>query len=494
MRNNEDFVRFMRGVLLFLNEKESKNMKKKNYKEMAKQILEQIGKKENILNCMHCITRLRLTVRDKSLVNEEIVRNIPGVIGTQWSGEQFQVVIGQDVNTLYEVICEEINIPQEKMIDELLDKEMVRKRFSFKNVVDAMLSAINGCIVPILPVFMLGGYLKLIVAVVGPSMLGLLPETNDFIRIITMAGDACYAFLPVFVAYSSAKQFKTNVPIALMLSCLMMSPELMKIVTAEEAFTVYGIPMKLVDYTYSFLPVLLNVWVLSKVEAFFKKRLPGIFKEIFSTICTMLVMLPIALCILGPIGEIGGEMINGLISWLYGVAGPFATALVAALMPFLVVTGMHHALLAVAYAQFAMNGVDSMILAATWLMDYQVLPICFAQLIKSKKSEDKVRAVECIVAEGIAGIGEPTLFGILLKSKKNMLYTFLGGLAGGLYLGITNTKFYVMAPVGFWGVLGYAGGSTANFINACVACVIAFVIPFALALIFGMEDKKVNVN
>ena len=200
----------------------------------------------------------------------------------------------------------------------------------------------------------------------------------------------------------------------------------------------------------------------------------------------MLVMLPLSLVFLGPLGNIIGAGLANSILWLQNIFGPLATAIVGALFPLLIVTGMHHALNSAAMVEYVKKGYDSCIWAGSYIMDFKFLALCFASLIKSKKKENKTLAMSCIATEGIGGISEPTIFGIMLKSRKNILYVMAGGFFGGFYIGLMNVNVYVFAPSGFLSVFAYSGGSTANFVNGIIACIIAFVVPFTLALLFGL--------
>lgn len=460
----------------------------KNYQAMAKQIIAAIGTKDNIITFTHCFTRLRFTLKDHGLVDEAKLKQIDGVLGMQWVGEQLQIIIGQEVEALYQTICDQESLTTAPI--EETNKEESPKKITPSSLISELVATITACITPIFMILTIGGLIKLLVALLGPATFGLLPEDHDLIILLTMLGDACFRFFPIFLAYTAAKRFNASIPLALLLACVMLHPTLEKIVATNTPFTVYGIPMIATTYTNTFLPTLLVTWVLAKVEAFFKKIFPSVISDLLYPLCTILVMLPLALCILGPIANILGNTICAFIMWLQDVMGPLATSLVGGFFPLLIVTGMHHALNSAAFVEYTSKGFDTCIFAATYIMDFQLTSLCFAQLIKAKKPTDKALAINCILTEGFGGISEPTLFGIILKSKRNILYTTLGGLVGGFYIGLMHVKCYVLAPGGFLGFLAYTGGSVANFVNGCIACVLAFVIPFVLALIFGMEDEK----
>ncbi len=462
-----------------------------DYKELSQQILEFIGNKENIVHFTHCFTRLRFNIKNRELVNEKELSNLSGIAGFQWIGDQLQIIVGQEVEELYKIICDLGNIQTADKVDELIPEgEKQKKSFSIKSIFNTVVATITECITPVFIIFSVGGLIKLSVALLGSATFAVLPDDSDIIVLLTMLGDNCFRFLPICVAYTAAKKFDANIPLALILASLLLHPTLAEIVESGKPFTVFGIPMIATTYANSFLPTLLITWILSKVEKFFKKLFPTVIRGILYPLCTVLVMVPIALCILGPVGTVSGSAVATCIVWLKDTIGPIATGLVGALFPFLIITGMHHALNAAALVEYAKNGYDRCIWAASYIMDFQLMSLPFAALIRSKKPEDKILALSCITTEGFGGISEPTIFGFVMKSKRNMAYVLAGGFAGGFYIGLMNVNCYVMAPGGFWSFLAYSGGSSANLINGIIACAIAFLVPFTLALIFGFGNEK----
>lgn len=464
---------------------------KKDYRELSEKILKYVGNKENIAYFSHCFTRLRFNIKDKGIVDENKIKLLDGVVGINWVGDQLQVIIGQEVEDVYTTICQIGGFKPAEKVNEMISEDMSSKnKFQLKDLLNDMIGAVTACITPILVVFVIGGLFKLAVVLLGSATFGFLPDDSNLIVLFTIVGDTCFRFFPVFVAYTAAKRFDASVPMALILACLLMHPLLTSIIESDMKFTVYGIPMIPATYANSFIPTLLITWALSKVEKFFKKVFPPVVRNLFYPICTILVMLPLALCVLGPIGSIFGSAITSFIIWLNTTIGPIATGLVGALFPLLIMTGMHHALNSAAYVEYAKNGFDSCIFSASYIMDYQLLSLCVAMLIKSKKAEDKALALNCIVTEAIGGISEPTIFGIMLKSKRNILYVLIGGFVGGFYIGLMKVKCFVLAPTGILSFLAYTGGSVGNLVHGLIACGLAFVIPFVLALVFGMEDMK----
>ena len=330
--------------------------------------------------------------------------------------------------------------------------------------------------------------------VLGPSMLNIMSETSDFMRLLTFVGDAGFYFFPIYVAYAAAKKFQTNIPMALFIAGVLLHPTLIEIVNTGEAFTVYGIPMYLTTYSSNFVSMILIVWMMSYVEKGLNKVIPNALRALLFPLLTLLIMLPIALCILGPIGAILGKGIaDGLVS-LHTLVGPFSIAIIAACWPLLIVTGMHQALIAIALTYIATMGFDNSILVGAFISNYPMIAIGLTYLMKSKGAEEKGNALTSFVTLTIGGISEPTLFGIILRYKKAILYMLAGGFAGGFYAGLMNVAVYFVGSGNIAIALGFAGENANSLPQGIIACVIAFVLTLSLAMIFGFDDKKEGRN
>ena len=446
-------------------------------------ILKLLGGRDNILRFTHCATRLRFDLKDRSLVDADAIDTIEGVYGHQFYGDQLQVVIGNEVEKVYREICEKNGLTYEEEVP------VEKKKFEIKNVFNEIMTAVTSTITPILIVFTAGGLFRLIVTVCG--MAGIDTAQSNTMILFTMMADTCFSFLPVYVAYTAAKRFDASVPLALILACLLLNPRLIEMVNSNVPFTVYGLKMIPTSYASTFVPTLLITYTLSKVEKLFRRIFPKAIRNIFAPFCTLLVMAPLALCVFGPLGTILGEAIQKGILFLRETFGPLATGLLGAFFPFLIITGMHHALNTAAFADYAKKGFDNCVFASTYIMDYQLMSLCVAALIKCKKAENKALALNCLITEGFGGISEPTIFGVMLKSKRNILYVILGGFLAGAYIGLMDVKCYLVGVGGIISVMAYTGGTTMNLVHGIIACVIAFVVPFVLALVFGtgMEEK-----
>lgn len=462
-----------------------------DYGKAAAEILKYVGGKGNVSFATFCATRLRLNLKDKGLIDEEAIRSMEEVFGTRDAGGQYQIIIGQEVGFVYKAFCKAAEISENEGIDEVLDTDIeVKEKLTPKKILNNIMDVISACIAQVMPILTACGLIKLLVSVLGPSMLNIADETSDLLRLLTFVGDAGFYYYPIFLAYGCAKKFKCSIPLALLFSVILIHPSLLEIVSSGEAFSVYGIPMVLNNYTYSFLPILLIVWLMSYVEKFLQRISPKSLKMLVVPLGTTLIMLPVALCVVGPLGTVCGEGISDALVWMSGVFGPVASALIAAMFPFLIVTGMHMPIITIGNISLMQNGFESAIFPASDVCTYTMIAIGLAAVIKARKSEERTINGTSFITLTFGGISEPTLFGIILKNVRAIAYVFIGGLAGGFYIGVTNTVIYIPGPGNLMTILCYGGGETSNLINGIIGCAIGFLVTFILAILFGFETKK----
>lgn len=461
-----------------------------NYEETAGKVLDYVGGKDNVSGVTYCMTRLRITPKDRGLVRDEEIKAMPGILGTRMVGAQYQIIIGQDVEFVYKAFCKQGGFAETTRIDENIKEDKPKEKLTAKKVLDNIMDAVAGCVTPLIPIITAAGLLKLIVAVVGPTMLGLLPETSNFIRLLTFVSDAGFYFFPMYVAYGGAKKFGANIPLSLFLAGVLLHPTLFEIVGAGEVFSVYGIPMKLTTYSANFISMLLITWVMSYVEKGLNKIIPKSLRILLFPVSLVLIMLPIALCVLGPLGSIIGEGIAKGITALYGFAGPLAVAVVGALWPLLIATGMHQALIAIAVTQIASQGFDASILVGATVANYAMIAIGLAYLIQAKTADKRAYASSSFITLALGGISEPTLFGIILRNRKAILWMMAGGFAGGLYAGIMKVAVYFLGTTNVLACLCTAGERAGSLLQGVISCIVSFAVTFVLCMVFKIEDKE----
>lgn len=452
----------------------------KNYDVLCQAILKAIGSKDNVSFVTHCMTRLRMNLKDEGLVDVEAVKKIPEVLGCQFSGEQFQIIIGPEVSEVYQAFLKYSGFQQQDA-----DTEGEKKPFSWQDIPTKIMDAVIGSITPIFPVISAAGIIKLLAALLGPSMLGLLPADSDLIVLLTFVGDTGFYYFPVYVAWSAAKKFNTNIPIAMVLGAVMLHPSLVQIVADGTPFKVFGIPMGLVNYTSQFLPSVLSVWILSYVHRLFDRISPKFLKIILVPTCSLLVMLPVTLCFVGPLGNLIGQGIAGALVWLNGVIGPVAVGLVGGLWYFLVAAGMHQALAPIAFQNMASIGYDSIIAVGAITGTYAIMGLSVSYFLRCPKEDRPIagtNAVTCVVG----GISEPTIFSVLLRYRSAMISLFCGGFVGGMTGSLLHAKVYFFSSTNFLAGISFG----VDLIPGLIACGAAFATSLVIGVMLNFKNEK----
>ncbi|WP_238918891.1 PTS transporter subunit EIIC [Clostridium sp. YIM B02555] len=460
--------------------------KNEKFQKIAEDVLKAVGGKENVANLAHCMTRLRFNLKDESVPNEEEIKNIPGVIGVMKAGGQFQIIIGQTVEHVYQYLCEIGGFENTSKLDENLDRP--KKEVTLKYIGSSILDGLAGCLTPLIPLLMAASMFKMFAALFGPSMLGVISESSDVYKLLTFVGDAGFYFFPIVVGYTAAKKFGVTPVIAMFLGGIMLHPTFVEMATKGVTFSVFGIPCTPQNYASTILPIIMSVWVMSYIEKFFKKYLPNALKTIFAPALTIVVILPIALCVLGPAGSFIGKYIcNGLLG-INGVAGFLGIAIIGALWEFLVMSGMHLVLISTLILVFSTNGYEGFVSPAAVAASFAVAGMCLGAAIRIKDKEQRSLSVGYLVACLVGGVTEPGLYGIGMRYKRPFIGMIVGGFAGGLYGGMMGVTAYALIPVAsVLCLIGYAGGSASNFIQACITAIISLVVAAIVTYSFGFK-------
>lgn len=466
----------------------------KNLK-IAEEVLAAVGGKENVTFVNHCMTRLRFNLKDESIVNDENVKNISGVIGVAKNGGQYQVIIGQNVPHVYAHICEIGNFATEKAVEENLDVPKSKKTLGgfFGNI----MSTLAGCVTPLIPIMMAASMFKMLVAVLGPGMLGVMSEKSNLYTLFTFVGDAGFYFMPIFVGYTAAKKMSANPMIGMFLGAVLLHPTFVGMVGGKASFDVMGIPCTPQAYASSILPTILSVFVLKYVEKLLHKIIPEVVSTIFVPFISAFIMLPIMLCFLAPIGGWIGSALSTFLLGLGGipVIGVLAIALIGGCWQFLVMTGMHQVLIASMVIVFSTNGFEGTVSPAAACCSIAVSGMLLGSYLRIKDPEEKNLTLGYLIAAFVGGITEPGLYGNGLKFKRPFIGLFCGGFCGALFCAITGTKAYTLVAVAsFLTATGFAGGPTSNLICGIIACVISFVVAAVVTYFVGYKKDDVVVQ
>lgn len=448
---------------------------KERYAELADKIVEYLGGKSNIVFFTHCVTRLRFNVKDKALVRKPEIDKIAGVMGSQWMGDQYQVIIGQSVGDAYNLIAEKTGLEKQDAVNEDLgDGE--KKKFSISAVFDA----ISGCVTPIIPVFIGAGFIKIVVLLL--QQFNLLPADSGTMQVLTFVGDAGFYFLPVYIGAFAAKKFGANMALGMMVGAMFIHPSFIAAVTDGTPLDVYGIPVYAASYSSSVVPALLTVWVMSYIEKFFAKHSPDSIRSITEPFFTLLVIVPIGLCATGPVGYFIGNYISAAIMGLYNATGFFGVAVLAAVFPWLVMTGMHSALTPYLLNSLATLGYECVVGTANLIANIDQGAACAAVALKTKHDENlRSVASACAITAIVGGVTEPAMFGVNLRLKTPMYGAMIGSFCGALVAGFGKAAFYTMiGSGGLFALSAYLGGDDpmANMLWMAAGMLVGAVVTF----------------
>lgn len=461
--------------------------KAERYAELANKVVECVGGKDNIVFFTHCVTRLRFNVKDKSLVKGSDIEKIRGVMGCQWVGDQYQIIIGQSVSDAYNLIVKETGLEGNGSVDEDMG-DAHKKKFS----INAVFDAISGSVTPVLPIFIGAGFIKILVMLL--QQFNVLSADSGTMQVLTFAGDAGFYFLPIYIGGAAARKFGANMALGMLMGGIFIHPSFMQAVADGVALDVYGIPVYAANYASSVVPVLLTVWVMSYVEKFFAKHSPEAIRSIVEPFFTLLVMIPLALCVLGPAGDFIGTYLSEGVMWLYGTTGFFGVAVLACIFPLIVITGMHTAFTPYIVNAMATVGVETIVITANVISNINQGIASAAVAFKSKNDKElQSVASACAITAVVGGITEPAMFGVNLRLKTPLYGAMIGSFAGALVAGFGKAYLYTMiGSAGLFALPGYLGGDdpVANVLWLAAGIAVGAAVTFIATLILYKPEKQ----
>ena len=449
-----------------------------NKAELAKNILALVGGKENVNSVVHCATRLRFKLADESKANKEKIEKLDGVISVIISGGQYQVVIGNTVSYVYDELVKIGGFKEDK--ENVSDK----KGNIFNNLIDI----ISAIFTPILGALIGSGIIKGIL-MIGTMYLGL-DSAGGTYKILTAASNSVFYFLPVILAYTSAKKFKADIIIAMVVGSALIYPDMVTAFSDGVSLKFLNIPVILMNYTSSVIPIILAVWFLSRVERILEKIIPDIIKSFIIPLISLLIVVPVSYLIIGPIGNYLGIGVANIYSALYSLNPIIAGIVLGGFYQALVVFGVHWALGPIQINNISVFGFDTitaMYLPAKYAQAGAVLGIA----LKTKNKKIKSEALTTATTTAIFGITEPAVYGFTLKYKKPFIIASIAGAVGGGIAGYFNCA---AAAYGISNTLTLAVFLGYGFAGMIIAIVVALVLSCILTFLFGYKDEIINDN
>lgn len=451
-----------------------------DYKQLAAAILEMVGGESNVVSVTHCATRLRFNLKDDSKAQTEKLKKTKGIMGVVNQGGQYQVVIGSDVQSVYRPLLDLGNFDSGAKTEEKDGKGPVVK----------VLDTVAGIFTPIIPAITGAGMLKAVMALLVAFKL--LDTTSESYQFLNFFADAAFYFLPLLIANSAAKKFKCNAYMAMSIGGVLLHPTFISMVNgAKEAGTALhflGMPVSLVSYSSSVIPIILGVWFMSFVEPVADKVSPKPVKFFTKPLLTLIITAPVTLIVLGPLGNIIGEGIAAGINILNTYASWLVPLVVGTFTPLMVMTGMHYGLIPIGINNIATAGFDTVVGPGMLGSNIAQGGAALAVALRTKNSEVRQLATSAGIT-AVCGITEPAMYGISLRFRRPLIAAMIGGGVSGLFMGFTGVGRYTSGSPGLLALPGYIG--TEGFRNitfACIGAAIAFGVSFVVSFILGIED------
>lgn len=449
-------------------------------KAVGKRVIDAVGGKENINSLVHCATRLRFNLKNEEVADTKKLNQDPDVIQVVQSGGQYQVVIGSNVADVYNAIME--------------DQGMMAgddNAAPSGNILNRFIDIISSIFTPFLGAMAGAGVLKGFLTLA--TVMNWMSATSGTYTILYTAADGLFNFLPVLLAFTAAKKFKTNEYLAVLVAFALVYPSISTAASAGTSLDFFGIPVILSasGYTSSVIPILLAIYVQSKFEPLVKKVVPQALQLIFVPLIVLLVMVPVTFIVLGPIGTVIGNALGSVFGTVYGFSPIVAGLIMGGLWQVFVMFGMHWGFVPIMMLNIADMGYDylaPMLLAAVIAQAGASLAVAF------KAKDTKLKSLGFSAAlTAVFGITEPTVYGVTLPLKKPFIAACVGGGIGGAIIGFGQVKTFAFGLISLLSIPSFFSTDPnieSNVTIAVVGTVVAFAIAFIGTFVLGFNEGK----
>lgn len=477
------------------------------YDGLARIIIQNVGGKSNIISVAHCITRLRFKLKDESKANKEVLESTDGVIKVMQAGGQYQVVIGNQVNDVYDAVLEVGHLAAAGAVDEEGNAVEETSGGGKKSPVSLLIDVISGTLQPTLGVMAATGIIKGLLALF--DFLGLIPAASGTYQVWYAVADGFFYFMPIVLGYTAAKKFKVNEFIGMAIGIALCYPAMVNstagtvlgTVFTGTAFemsyylTFFGIPviMPASGYTSSVVPIILAVAIAAPLEHWLKKVIPDVIKLFVVPFVTLIVMVPLTYLVIGPIASILCSILSLFFNAIYSipvVGGLIGGVLIGAFWQVLVIFGLHWSLVPLAMINYSLLGYD-FILSPYFCVSFAQTFVVLAIVLKTKDEKLKKIAIPAFIS-GIFGVTEPAIYGVTLPKKTPFIYSCIAGAIGGAFTGLMRTRSYSIGGLGLFGLPSFIDTTgvmgLTNMIYILIAILIASVAGFAMTYVLYKDE------
>ncbi|PAF20642.1 PTS beta-glucoside transporter subunit IIABC [Terribacillus saccharophilus] len=464
------------------------------YEQLAKDIIEQVGGRENVNSVVHCITRLRFKLKDENKANTEALKNMDDVVTVLKSGGQYQVVIGNHVPDVYKAVAHVGGFTGNEQASQDEDKDT--------NPFNRFIDIISSIFTPVLGVLAATGMIKGFNAMF--LAFGWLKEESGTYQILNAVGDSLFYFFPIFLGYTAMKKFGGSHFIGMAIGAALVYPTLSGLTTGDPLYTLFsgtlfespvhitflGMPVILMTYSSSVIPIILATFFAAKVERGFAKIVPDVIKTFVVPFLTLLVVVPLTFLIIGPIATWAGQLIGQATLSIYDLSPIIAGLFLGAFWQIFVIFGLHWGLVPISINNLAVYGGDP-VLALVFAASFAQIGAVLAVWIRIKQRKLKTLSIPAFIS-GIFGVTEPAIYGITLPLKRPFIISCIGGALGGAVLGITKTTGYMTGGLGIFQIPTFIGpnGFDLGFWGSFISIGVAFASAFVLTMLFGFTKEN----
>lgn len=447
------------------------------YHDFNEQIIKLVGGKANIQAVVHCMTRLRFTLKDRSKADTKKLQELEGVIDVVSNNVAYQIIVGTHVNDVYKDLVDQLGMSGDEA-----DQSKTKK-----NPIKAMLDVISESMNPILEPIICAGLLAAFLSII--SLTGLISTDSSTYQIFDALRSAVFYFLPILMAMSCAKRLGASPYLAVALAATILSEPINNV----SGLSLFGIGLPQITYSNSFIPILLAVWFMGYVTKFAKKVIPKSLQYFMSPLVIMLITLPATLLVFGPLGFYIGEGIIGFFNLLMDTIGSwFVMMLYSALQPFIIMLGAGNFIMPVVASLIAANGYDPAFISSCTISDIAVGGAMLGYFLRARNLKQK-QLFGTVTLSAILGVTEPAIYGVFVKFRRPFIAVMIGGGLGGLFAGLTGVKAYSIA----WGLFGlpaYIGeGDFMNLWLMVAAVAISFIGATIAAYMLGIPVESDEV-
>ena len=470
------------------------------YEDLSREIIADIGGKDNVVSVVHCTTRLRFKLKDMKKANDDKLKATDGVISVVKSGGQYQVVIGNNVADVYDTL---VKVGGFSGGGSVSDDDVDNSNMS---LADKFIDLISGIFNPLLGAMCAGGMIKGFNAMF--LAFGWLSTNSGTYVILNAIGDSLFYFLPVILGISSAKKFGINTYLGATIGAALCYPSIVSMASSKTAlFTVFkgtfleapvhmtflGIPVISMNYTTSVIPIIIAVWFASKVQKVARKIIPDVVKTFLVPFIVLLITVPVTFLVIGPVATWLGNGVAEIVSAIYNFSPVIAGILMGAFWQVFVIFGVHWGFVAVMMTNIAAMGFDP-IIGLSFAASFAQTGVVLAMIFQTKDEKTRSMAIPAFVS-GIFGVTEPAIYGLTLPRKKPFILSCIASAVGGGLIGLFGTKTYLMAGMGIFAIPCAMGknGIDMGVYGLMIGMAVAIVLGFALQMIFGKKSVDGNL-